>query len=114
MEKSKVDSVENFALSLGCHDVIMTALQGSPSLSTHGIPPFTQMEIAAIVMDEIEDYFEQELAATVCFYPTLWLRLSDLVFYSWTILLRHLKLGGYRSMVPRLSLSLAVAPSVGN
>jgi hypothetical protein len=65
MKKVSVKSVEEFERSLHHQDVIAQGLKGSPRPPTRGIPPFNEIEVAAIVEEGIEDFFERELLLTV-------------------------------------------------
>jgi hypothetical protein len=66
MGKATFSSTQDFNNSLEHHDILINALRGAPSPATRGIPPFQEMDVAILVSDGIETYFEQELSWTVC------------------------------------------------
>jgi hypothetical protein len=66
MGKATFSSTQDFNNSLEHHDILINALRGAPSPGTRGIPHFREMDVAILVSDGIETYFEEELSWTVC------------------------------------------------
>ena len=66
LDKYKVENIERFNSSLKHQDLVWKALQGAPSPGTREMPPYMSMEVAAIVLEELDTFFEPELRATIC------------------------------------------------
>jgi len=66
MEKIDITSSDDFEMFLFHHDMIHRQLKGVPRPRSKGPPPFLPFEAAAIIKEELEGYFANEMAATVC------------------------------------------------
>jgi hypothetical protein len=65
MGRFGVRSQKYFNLSLNSHDYIMDTLKGSPRPSARGVPPLGPMEVAMLVGQQVDSFFEKELARVV-------------------------------------------------
>jgi len=66
MGKISMESREDFNLSLSTHDIIMETLAQLRLPVSRGVPLFNEVEVAAIVHENLETFFERELSRVVC------------------------------------------------